>query len=360
MVACERAAPPKRSTESGYGSVALFRETANPHAKSEDCYMSPPRRLLGVVMDPIDSIKPKKDSTLAMLLAAQRRGWDIVYFRQQDLEVRDGAPLGHGARLVVRDDTERWFEIGTPWIAGLEGLDALLMRKDPPFDMEYIYTTYILELAENRGLLVVNKPASLRDINEKAYTSWFPQCTPPSLVTRSRTALQEFLKAQGKVVLKPFDGMGGRSIFVVAAGDLNTNVIIETLTDDGRRFTLAQRYIPEIVNGDKRILLIDGEPIDYALARIPAPGESRGNLVMGARAEGRPLTERDRWLCAQVGPTLRTKGVLFAGLDVIGDYLTEINVTSPTGIRELDRQFDIDIAAKLFDAIDRRLAAKAP
>ena len=321
--------------------------------------MSQSRRLLGVVMDPIETIKPKKDSTLAMLLAAQRRGWEIVYLRQQDLEVRGGAPRGHGTRLTVRDDTERWFEIGTPWIDGLEGLDALLMRKDPPFDMEYIYTTYILELAENRGLLVVNKPASLRDINEKAYTSWFPHCTPPSLVTRSRTALLDFLKEHGKVVLKPFDGMGGKSVFVLTVGDLNTNVIIETLTDNGARFTLAQRYIPEIASGDKRVLMIDGEPIDYALARIPAPGESRGNLVVGAKGEGRPLTERDRWLCGQVGPVLRTKGVLFAGLDIIGDYLTEINVTSPTGIRELDRQFNIDIAAKLIAAIDSKLKAKA-
>ena len=320
--------------------------------------MSQSRRVLGVVMDPIESIKPKKDSTLAMLLAAQRHGWSILYFRQQDLYVRDGVPHGHGSRLKVRDDSERWFEIGA--LDGRPGkIDALLMRKDPPFDMEYIYTTYILELAENRGLLVVNKPASLRDINEKAYTSWFPQCTPPSLVTRSRSAPHEFLKEHGKIVLKPFDGMGGRSIFIVTAGDLNINVIIETLTDHGERFTLAQRYIPEIVDGDKRVLLIDGEPIDYALARIPAPGESRGNLVMGARGEGRPLTERDRWLCTQVGPTLAPKGVLFAGLDVIGDYLTEINVTSPTGIRELDRQFNIDIAAKLIVAIDRKLSARA-
>jgi glutathione synthase len=309
-------------------------------------------------MDPIETIKPKKDSTLAMLLAAQRAGWDLVYFRQQDLEVRSGAPRGTGRRITVRDDTERWFENGQVWTGGLEELDALLMRKDPPFDMEYIYTTYILELAENRGLLVVNKPDSLRDINEKAYTGWFPQCTPPSLVTRSRGALLEFLKEHGKVVLKPFDGMGGRSIFIVTAGDLNTNVIIETLTDDGRRFTLAQRYIPEIAQGDKRVLLIDGEPIDYALARIPAPGESRGNLVMGATGEGRPLTARDRWLCEQVGPTLAAKGVLFAGLDIIGDYLTEINVTSPTGIRELDRQFNIDIAAKLIAAIGRKLVSR--
>jgi glutathione synthase len=320
--------------------------------------MSPSRRSLGVVMDPIETIKPKKDSTLAMLLAAQRAGWDLVYFRQQDLEVRGGAPRGHGLKLGVRDDTERWFELGSAWNGGLEELDALLMRKDPPFDMEYIYTTYILELAENRGLLVVNRPASLRDINEKAYTAWFPDCTPPSLVTRSRGALLDFLKEHGKVVLKPFDGMGGKSIFVVTAGDLNTNVIIETLTDDGKRFTLAQRYIPEIAQGDKRVLLIDGEPIEYALARIPAPGESRGNLVMGARGEGRPLTARDRWLCEQVGPTLAAKGVLFAGLDIIGDYLTEINVTSPTGIRELDRQFNIDIAAKLIAAIDGKLTSR--
>ena len=317
--------------------------------------MTEARPVLGVVMDPIETIKPKKDSTLAMMLAAQRAGWSLVYFRQQDLMVRDGAPLGAGRHIEVRDDPDEWFTLGGSWNSGLENLDVVLMRKDPPFDMEYIYTTYILELAEHRGLLVVNKPASLRDINEKAYTAWFPQCTPPSLVTRSRNELLGFLAEHGRIVLKPFDGMGGRSIFVVSAGDPNVNVIIETLTDDGAKFTLAQRYIPEIVHGDKRILLIDGEPIDHALARIPAPGEHRGNLVMGAKGEGRALTERDRWLCAQVGPTLRAKGVIFAGLDVIGDYLTEINVTSPTGIRELDRQYGIDIAAKLIDAIGRRL-----
>jgi glutathione synthase len=317
--------------------------------------MTEARPVLGVVMDPIETIKPKKDSTLAMLLAAQRAGWSLVYFRQQDLMVRDGAPLGAGRHIEVRDDPEEWFTLGGSWSSGLENLDVLLMRKDPPFDMEYIYTTYILELAEHRGLLVVNKPSSLRDINEKAYTAWFPQCTPPSLVTRSRNELLGFLAEHGRIVLKPFDGMGGRSIFVVSAGDLNVNVIIETLTHDGEKFTLAQRFIPEIVHGDKRILLIDGEPIDHALARIPAPGEHRGNLVMGAKGEGRALTDRDRWLCAQVGPTLRAKGVIFAGLDVIGDYLTEINVTSPTGIRELDRHYGIDIAAKLIAAIGRKL-----
>jgi len=319
--------------------------------------MSQPRRLLGVVMDPIEGIQPAKDSTLAMLLAAQRRGWSLVYFRQQDLDVRDGAPLGRGASMTVRDDPESWFEFGESWTGGLEELDAILMRKDPPFDMEYVYTTYILELAENRGLLVINKPASLRDINEKAYTAWFAHCTPPSLITRSNLELKAFLDEQEKIVLKPLDGMGGRSIFVVSAGDPNTSVILETLTEYGTRFTLAQQYIPEISDGDKRILLIDGEPVDYALARIPAPGETRGNLVVGATGEGRELTERDRWLCQEVGPTLKRKGVVFAGLDVIGDYLTEINVTSPTGIRELDRQYGIDVADMLMEAVDRILSA---
>ena len=313
-------------------------------------------RRLGVVMDPIESIQPKKDSTLAMLLAAQRRGWALTYFRQQDLAVRDGAALGRGQRIAVQDDIEAWFELGEEWQGGLEELDVILMRKDPPFDMEYIYTTYILELAENRGLLVVNKPASLRDINEKAYTAWFPECTPASLISRSRDDLKAFLAEQGKVVLKPLDGMGGKSIFVVDRTDPNSNVILETLTDYGTRFALAQRYIPEISDGDKRILLIEGEPEPHALARIPGPGESRGNLVVGARGVGRELTPRDRWLCGQVGPVLKQKGVMFAGLDVIGDYLTEINVTSPTGIRELDRAFEVDIAGSLMDAIEARLS----
>ena len=317
--------------------------------------MSESRRLLGVVMDPIESIQPAKDSTLAMLLAAQNRGWTLVYFRQNDLAVRDGVPLARGVQISVYDDASHWYEPGEQWAGGLEELDVLLMRKDPPFDMEYIYTTYILELAEKRGLTVVNKPASLRDINEKAYTSWFPDCTPASLITRDQEDLRRFLADQEKIVVKPLDGMGGRSIFVIGQGDPNTNVILETLTDYGARFTLAQRFVPEITEGDKRILLINGKPVDYALARIPAPGESRGNLVTGATAEGRELTERDRWLCSRVGPTLNTMGIVFAGLDVIGDYLTEINVTSPTGIRELDREFGLDIADMLFAAIESRL-----
>jgi glutathione synthase len=293
---------------------------------------------------------------LAMMLAARRRGWRIVYLLQRGLSVREGVPMGSGRFVDVADDPKRWFEYGDAWAGALDDLDVLLMRKDPPFNMEYIYTTYILQLAEDRGLLVVNRPSSLREINEKAYTAWFPHCTPPTLITRSREELVGFLAEHSKLVLKPLDGMGGRSIFVLSQGDPNRNVIIETLTEHESRFTMAQRYVPEIVDGDKRILLVDGVPVDYALARIPAPGEHRGNLVMGAKGEGRPLTDRDRWLCAQVAPVLAEKGVMFAGLDVIGDYLTEINVTSPTGIRELDREFHVDLAAKLMDAIERHLA----
>ncbi|MGI9257877.1 MAG: glutathione synthase [Gammaproteobacteria bacterium] len=317
--------------------------------------MSDTQRLLGVVMDPIESIVPSKDSTLAMMLAAQDRGWTLIYLTQNDLSVQDGIALGRGAELSVADDPEHWFDVGGAWAGALEEIDVILMRKDPPFDMEYVYTTYILELAEIRGALVVNRPASLRDINEKAYTSWFPDFVPRSLISREQGELKAFLDREGKIVVKPLDGMGGKSIFVVSSGDPNTNVILETMTDDGDRYALAQHFIPEISDGDKRILLIDGEAVDYALARIPAPGESRGNLVVGARGEGRELTARDREIVAAVGPTLRDKGVLFAGLDVIGDYLTEINVTSPTGIRELDRTFDLTIADGLLDVIDRRL-----
>jgi glutathione synthase len=306
-------------------------------------------------MDPIESIAPAKDSTLAMMLAAQERGWTLIYLRQNDLAVRNGIALGRGLEITVFDDASHWHEPVRAWEGNLDELTVILMRKDPPFDMEYIYTTYILELAETRGLMAINRPASLRDINEKVYTSWFPDCVPASLITRDHDELRGFLEAQKKIVLKPLDGMGGQSIFVVALGDLNTNVVLETLTGNGSRFTIAQQYIPEITSGDKRIILIDGEPIDYALARIPAPGENRGNMVVGATTEGRELTERDRWICSQVGPVLRSKGVIFAGLDVIGDYLTEINVTSPTGIRELDKAFGLNIAADLFNAIETRL-----
>ena len=317
----------------------------------------PTRKLrVGVVMDPIESIKPVKDSSLAMLLEAQRRGADIHYMLQQDLNMVAGVPYAKSTLLTVTDNEQNWFEFGSTQDIQLGDLDVVLMRKDPPFDMEYIYSSYILERAETAGTLIVNKPQSLRDMNEKAYTAWFPQCAPLTMITRSMAQMKEFLSEHGRIVVKPLDGMGGKSIFVVAAGDNNANVIFETLTDDGQRYAMAQVYIPEIKEGDKRILLIDGEPVPYALARIPSADDNRGNLVMGAVGEARELTERDRWICDEVGPVLKQRGVIFAGIDVIGDYLTEINVTSPTGIRELDRAFKLNIAGTLFDAIDRKLA----
>ncbi|MCC5793982.1 MAG: glutathione synthase [Chromatiales bacterium] len=314
---------------------------------------------LGVVMDPVGQIAPAKDSTLAMLLEAQARGWDIRYFEQADLSLRDGQPEGNGRRIKVTDSTSSWYTLGEPETVHLGELDLLLMRKDPPFDTEYIYTTYILERAEQSGVLVVNRPASLRDINEKAFTAWFAHCCPPTLIARSMHELRRFIAEQGTVVVKPLHGMGGRSIFVVGPGDNNTNVILETMTEYGTRHVIAQRFIPEIRQGDKRIILVDGEPVGRALARIPPPDDNRGNLVMGAQPEVRELTDRDRWICAQVGPVLRERGVLFAGLDVIGDYLTEINVTSPTGIRELAKLGGLDIARELADVLEARLHSPA-
>jgi len=311
---------------------------------------------IGIVMDPIGSITTKKDSSFAMLLEAQRRNAEIHYFEQRDLKLLSGRALGQSRRVSVRDDPADWFTFGGQREIALGELDAILMRKDPPFDMEYVYTTYILERARRDGALIVNDPQALRDMNEKVYTAWFPDCTPATLITRSMSEMKAFLHAHAQIVVKPLDGMGGRSIFVVRTGDNNANVIFETLTDHGRRFAMAQVYIPEITQGDKRILLIDGEPVPHALARIPSGDDNRGNLVAGAVAKGQPLSQIDASICEQVGPKLRDSGVLFAGIDVIGDYLTEVNVTSPTGIRELDREFDINIAGLLFDAIERKIA----
>jgi len=306
------------------------------------------------VMDPIGEIQYAKDSTLAMLLAAQARGFELLYFEQADLALRDGEPFGQARPLTVRADPAAWFALGEPRIEPLASLDVLLMRKDPPFDMEYIYTTYILERAETRGVRVVNRPRGLRDMNEKVYTAWFAQCCAPTLITRNMPEMQAFLLEYGKIVVKPLHGMGGRSIFVVAAGDKNTNVIFETLTDYGHQFAIAQRYIPEIVDsGDARVLLIDGEPVPYALARIPTATDHRGNLAAGAQGVGRPLSERERWVAGQIGPPLAAQGMLFVGLDVIGGYVTEINVTSPTGIRELEKQFGLDIGGQFIDAVLR-------
>jgi len=310
---------------------------------------------VGVVMDPIESITPKKDSSLAMLLEAQRRGAEIHYLLQKDLKLMAGVAFGHSTLLRVSDDNDDWFEKGAQQEIRLGDLDVILMRKDPPFDMEFIYTTYILDRAESAGALIVNKPQALRDMNEKAYTAWFADCAPLTMITRSMVQMKEFLQEHGRIVVKPLDGMGGKSIFVVVDGDNNANVIFETLTDNGNRFAMAQVYIPEISDGDKRILLIDGEAVPYALARIPPADDNRGNLVMGAAGEARELTERDRWICSQVGPVLKERGVIFAGIDVIGDFMTEVNVTSPTGIRELDSAFNLNIAGDLFDAIKKRL-----
>jgi glutathione synthase len=314
---------------------------------------------IAVVMDPIDAIKPQKDTTLAMLLAAQKRGWSVAYLELGDLWLRDGVAMGRARTLEVRDDKTAWFTRGEPLATRLGDFDAILMRKDPPFDTEYIYSTYILERAELHGALVVNRPQGLRDMNEKVFTAWFPECCAPTLISRDMTDMHAFLREHGRVVCKPLDGMGGRSIFVIELGDKNANVVFETLTDYGSRFAIVQRYIPDIVKtGDSRVILVDGDPAPYALARIPTDADNRGNLAAGAKGIGRPLNERDRWLARQIGPVLRERGMLFVGLDVIGDYVTEINVTSPTGVRELDRQFGTDIAGSLLDAIARRLGAR--
>jgi glutathione synthase len=315
---------------------------------------------LGVVMDPIGSIHIKKDTTYAMLLEAQARGWPIAYMEQRDLYLRDGRAYARMRALKLFRDTVPWFEFGPETIAPLGSLDAILMRKDPPFDTEYVYTTHLLELAEAEGVLVVNRPQSLRDANEKLFAAWFPQCTPPTLVTREAAHIRDFLAEQGEIVLKPLDAMGGGSVFRLHAGEPNVNVAIETLTARGTRFAMAQRFLPEIASGDKRILLIDGEPAcPYALARLPAAGDFRGNLAAGAKPQGVALTARDRWICEQVAPVLRRKGLLFVGLDVIGDWLTEINVTSPTCVRELDAIYGLNLSARFLDVLERKRTTEA-
>ena len=316
------------------------------------------RRLsVAVVMDPIDHIKPAKDTTLAMMLAAQRRGHELHYLGLGDLWLRDGVAMGRARPAEVRDDAHDWYTLGEAAVRPLGGFDAILMRKDPPFDTEYIYATYILERAESAGALVVNRPQGLRDMNEKVYTAWFPECCAPTLITRDMADMHAFLHEHGRAVCKPLHGMGGRSIFVLDAGDKNASVVFETLTEYGQRYAIVQRYLPEIVtSGDSRVILVDGEPVPYALARIPSPADNRGNLAAGARGVGRPLDERDRWLASRIGPTLRDRGMLFVGLDVIGGYVTEINVTSPTGARELDRQFGLDVGAQLVEAVEKRRA----
>lgn len=311
---------------------------------------------LGIVMDPIERISYKKDSSMAMLWAAKARGWTLHYFEMQDLYQVDGEARGRGRQLDVFQDPERWFAFGQDVDLPLRELDVILMRKDPPFDNEFVYATYLLEQAERGGTLVINRPASLRDCNEKFFATLFPELAPPTLVSRRADIIREFARSHGDVILKPLDGMGGSSVFRHREGDPNLSVILETLTAHGTQQIIAQRYLPGIKDGDKRILMIDGEPVDYCLARIPAQGETRGNLAAGGRGVAQPLSARDREIAATVGPELRKRGLLFVGLDVIGEHLTEINVTSPTCIREIDAAYDTRIAERLMDVIAQKRA----
>jgi glutathione synthase len=316
----------------------------------------PARTSLAVLMDPLETIKPAKDSTIAMLRASARRGLESFVFGQGDLWALDGRAFARLTPIEMRDDARDWYRTGEPVVRELAEVNAVLMRKDPPFDQEYIYSTYLLERAELAGALVVNRPQGLRDMNEKAYTAWFPDCCATTLITRDMAAMEAFLGEHGRAVFKPLDGMGGRSIFVVERGDPNTRVVLETLTEGGNRYAMAQRYLPEIAEtGDARILLVDGEPVPHALVRMPASGDHRGNLAAGARAESRALTERDRWLASRIGPVMRERGMLFVGLDVIGGFVTEINVTSPTGIREIEKMHGHDIGGMLMDKVLARL-----
>ncbi len=310
---------------------------------------------IGIIMDPIESINIAKDSSFAMMLAARRRGWTIHYMMQHDLFSDGNTSHALSAIITPMDDPAQWYEVLSRQEIRLSSLNTILMRKDPPYDIEYITTTWLLDQAEREGSLIVNRPSSLRDANEKLFITRFPQCCAPLLVSRNSDRLRDFTELQGDVVLKPLDSMGGHSIFRVRPDDPNLSVILELMTDRGRKTIMAQKFIPEISAGDKRILLVDGEAVPYALARIPAKGEFRGNLVAGATGVGVELSDRDRWICEQVSPALKEMGIMFAGIDVIGDYLSEINITSPTCIRELDQLYNLDIASRLLDAIEARL-----
>lgn len=309
-------------------------------------------------MDPIQGINIKKDSSFAMLLAAQKKGWNLFYIEMQDLFLDQGEAKARVRKLSVERNSEKWFQFLSEDTISLDHLNVILMRKDPPVDAEFIYATHILERAEAKGVFVVNRPQSLRDCNEKLYATAFPQCCPPVLVSRDQKRLKAFCQTHKDVIYKPLDGMGGASIFRVQEGDSNLSVILETLTQHGTKQIMAQGYLPAIKQGDKRILIIDGEPVPYSLARIPSQGELRGNLAAGGTGEARPLTDRDRWIVDQIKDDLRRRGLLFVGIDVIGDYLTEINVTSPTCIQEIDNAFATDIAGQLMNAIEQHLTAQ--
>ncbi len=318
---------------------------------------------IGMVMDPIENIKPYKDTSFAIMLEAQRRGHKVVYLQPEDIYLQNGRPFAAVTELKLwdrayEDTTSQFYGFGETTLTALGELDMIFIRQDPPFNSDYLYSTHFLEQAEAEGALVVNKPQSLRDANEKLFASWFPQCIPTTLVSANHDIIKRFIDDEKDVIVKPLDAMGGASIFRIKQGDTNTNVILETMTDHGKHHIMAQAFLPEIAQGDKRILLINGEPVPYALARIPAEGENRGNIAAGGSGVGMELTERDYWLCEQIKPTLKAKGLHFVGLDVIGDYITEINVTSPTCMRELDSQYHLNIAGTLFDHLETCLTAK--
>jgi len=310
---------------------------------------------IGVVMDPISSINIKKDSTFEMIWQAQCLGWQVEYLELNDLSIENGIALGDSRTVTVQQDSSNWYELGENKRIELGELDAILMRKDPPFDMEFVYSTYILELAEQQGALVVNSPQALRDCNEKAYCAWFPQVCPETIISRKATDFREFLDKHQDIILKPLDGMGGASIFRVQKGSANIGVIIETLTKHESSFAMAQQYMPEISKGDKRVLMVNGEPVPYVLARIPAQGETRGNLAAGGSGVAQPLSDSDRAIAEIVGPELVKRNILFAGLDIIGDRLTEINVTSPTCIKEINAAYGTNIALDLMHAIKNKI-----
>jgi len=311
---------------------------------------------LAILMDPIDQIHYHKDTSLGMLLEAQKRQWSLSYFEAKDLYSRDGEAWGNIQSLTVQENPENYYQLGETTNCQLSEFDVILMRKDPPFDMQYIYSTYLLELAEKAGCLVINRPQSLRDANEKLFITQFPQCIPPTLVSKNAEALKQFVNEHSDVILKPLHGMGGLSVFLVKTGDPNLTVIIETLSQLGTEYIMAQTFIKEVIDGDKRVLMLDGEPIPYALARIPPKGEIRANLAAGGRGKVIALTQQDKAICQQVAPTLKKMGLSFVGLDIIGDYLTEINVTSPTCLREISKDSGIDIASQFFDMIEEKLA----
>ena len=308
---------------------------------------------LAVVMDPIERIKPEKDGTLDLLLSAQSFGYELTRFHSEELRIIDGRPLGIGRSITVNDDVKNWFAYGIENEFCLSDFDVILMRKDPPFDMEYIYATYILDLAKMGGAKVINDPSAIRNLNEKVSITMFPSVTPPTLVTSNQSDLESFLNQQEKIVVKPLDGMGGRSIFIVEKGEPNTNTIFEEMTRNNSKTIMAQKYIPEIKDGDKRIHLVFGNHVDMALARVPSEKDHRGNLVMGAVGEVRKLTQRDIEICKTIGGTLLKGGVYFAGIDVIGDYLSEINITSPTGMREISKNSDVNVSDRFFEALQK-------